>query len=348
MQSSDDVQNAIGWYQRFMLSCPLWVAKLENELIMDAHAIRPLRWQELEKLPPNELVFNVTEFCNAACTFCCYRYSKPRYRMTNEIFYKSAEEYYNLGGRRVLLNALTGEPLLDPSFFEKTSFLRSLGNFVSSGFTTNGILLSRDDIVESVLDSGLLFVRISTSGFERSKYERVMGVKKYDEFLTGLCKLLRRNQEAGNKISIQLEIRGPMKDVDTEDFSTMILPFIKSSEGKVTMSYLRLYTDWIGQIKEEDLPANCGLVSRSPIRIKPCELSFNLGVMANGDLRLCHTQYGQKGRLDELILGNIETESMADVWFSQTAIDLRRTTFGHNINAICHNCRSYMPISHRK
>jgi MoaA/NifB/PqqE/SkfB family radical SAM enzyme len=128
MKDSANIHNIIGWYQRFILGCPLWVARLENELIRDVNAIRPFKWQELEKRPPNELVYNVTEFCNAACIFCCYRYSKPRNRMSNEVFFKSAEEYYNIGGRKILLNALTGEPLLDPLFFEKVHFLRSLGN----------------------------------------------------------------------------------------------------------------------------------------------------------------------------------------------------------------------------
>jgi radical SAM protein with 4Fe4S-binding SPASM domain len=266
--------------------------------------------------------------------------------MSNEVFLKSAGEYYEIGGRRFLLNALTGEPLLDPLFFEKTALLKSLGTVVS-GFTTNGILLDKNEIVESVIDSGVSFIRISTSGFNKEAYEKIMGVKRYDEFLSGLCKLLKRNQESGNKIALQLEIRGSIDDVDTQDFSEKILPYLETSDGKVTMSFLRLYTDWIGQIKASDLPRNCGLLSTSPIRMKPCELAFNLGVMANGDLRLCHTQYGAGGRRDELTLGNIMSDSLGSLWFSKAAIRLRRTTYGHNVNSICHKCRSYMPVTSR-
>lgn len=346
MHRPSNINNVIKWHQKFMLSCPLWMARMENALVTDTNALRPSNWKDFEKRPPNELVFNVTEFCNASCIFCCYRKTKPRYQMSNEAFFKTAGEYYGIGGRRFLLNALTGEPLLDPLFFEKTAFLKSLGILVS-GFTTNGILLNKDEMVESVIDSGVSFIRISTSGFNREVYERVMGVKRYDEFLSGLCKLLKRNQETGNKIALQLEIRGSIDDVDTSDFSTKILPFLESSDGKVTMSFLRLYTDWIGQIKTEDLPRNCGLQSKSPIRIKPCELAFNLGVMANGDLRLCHTQYGAGGRRDELTLGNIMSDTLSNMWFSEATLRLRRTTYGHDVNPICRICRSYMPVSKR-
>jgi radical SAM protein with 4Fe4S-binding SPASM domain len=344
MNRSSNIDNVILWHQKFILNCPLWVARIQNTIVIDANAIRPSNWRNFERKPPNELVFNVTEFCNASCIFCCYRKSKPRYQMSNEVFYKTAGEYYGIGGRRFLLNALTGEPLLDPLLFEKTDFLKSLGT-ITSGFTTNGILLNKDDLVESVIDSGVSFIRISTSGFKREVYEKVMGVRKYDEFLSGLCKLLKRNQETGNKIALQLEIRGSIDDVDTPDFSNKVLPFFESSHGKVTMSFLRLYTDWIGQIKKDDLPNNCGIQSRTPIRIKPCELSFNLGVMANGDLRLCHTQYGAGGRRDELTLGNINTDSLSNIWFSEKVLRMRRTTYGHNINPICQMCRSYMPFS---
>ena len=343
MKDSTNVREVIGRYQRFRLSCPLWVVRLEGELSRDANAIKPYNWREEEDKPPYEMIFHVTEFCNASCSFCCYRYSKPRRHMSNEVFFKAAREYYDMGGKRIALNALTGEPLLDPHIFEKTAFLKSLGRFDSSGFTTNGILLSRDEVVESVLDSGLSYIAISTSGFDRATYERVMGVKKYDEFLLGLCKLLRRSEESDYPISIIIAVRGLIKEVETEDFSTKVFPYICSSSGKVHISFLRLYTDWIGQVKVEDLPANCGFQG-SHLRIKPCNYSLNLGVLTNGDLRLCHCQFGERGREDVLTLGNIMNDSLVSVWCSDTTRRIRRTTYGRNANEICRRCKTYAPI----
>lgn len=340
------IYDIVGFHEKFSLTCPLWIARLENELTRDINAIRPTRWKKLEEEPPYELVFHVSEFCNASCSFCCYRYTKPRLRMSNDIFFKAAEEYHDMGGKRVILNALTGEPLMDPSLFHKTAFLKTLGGFDSSGFTTNGILLGKDGVVESIIDSGLSFIKISTSGFNKEIYGRVMGVKRYDEFLSGVCRLLRRNAETGNKISIELEIRGLLKEVDTDDFSTKILPLINSSDGRIKINFLRLYTDWIGQIKADDLPTNCGFQG-SHVKIKPCELSFNLGVLANGDLRLCHCQFGEAGTVDPLTLGNIKTDSLAGVWYSEATRRTRRTTYGQSANEICRRCRTYMPICHR-
>jgi radical SAM protein with 4Fe4S-binding SPASM domain len=319
------------------------MARSECELTRDVNAILPFKWQGFENKPPSILVFQVTEFCNASCSFCCYRFSKPKNRMSNEIFFKAAEEYYNIGGKNIQLNALTGEPLLDPLLFEKTSFLRSLGDFDSTGFTTNGILFNKNEIIESVLNSGLSYINISTSGFDKVTYERTMGVRKYDEFLSGLCRLLQRNQESGYPISIQLAIRGLMNNINTDDFTSKILPFVKSSDGRVAISFLRLYTDWIGRITAEDLPKDCGFQG-SHIKIKPCELSFNLGVLANGDLRLCHCHFGKEGRIDPLTIGNIMRDSLEDAWLSETTRGVRRTTYGGNANEICSKCRTYLPM----
>jgi len=320
------------------------MARLECELNRDINAILPFKWQELETKPPHTLIFHVTEFCNASCVFCCYRFLKPRHRMSNEIFFKASEEYYEIGGRNITLNALTGEPLLDPLLFDKTSFLKSLGDFDSTGFTTNGILLSKNEIVESILDSGLSYINISTAGFAKATYERIMGVKKYEEFLSGVCRLLQRNQESGYPISIHLAIRGLRNNINTDDFSTKILPLVDSSDGRVTISFLRLYTDWMGRIKLEDLPRNCGFQG-SHIKIKPCGLSFNLGVLTNGDLRLCHCHFGEEGRIDPLTIGNIGKDSLEEVWFSEAAKSVRKTTYGDNANEICKKCRTYMAIS---
>lgn len=346
MNNPVSARDLIGMHQRFQLTCPLWVAELENGLLRDANSLRPYRWQVLEERPPQILVCHVTEYCNASCSFCCYRFSKPQNRMSNEVFCKAAQEYYDMGGRNIELNALTGEPLMDPLILEKIAFLRSLGSFDSSGFTTNGILLNKDEVVESLINSGLSFIRVSTSGFDKATYERVMGVKRYDEFLSGLCKLMKRNAESGNKLLIEINVRGLLDEVETEDFSNKVLPLMESSKGRVKLEFLRLYTDWIGQVKAEDLPRNCGFQG-SHIKTKPCSLSFNLGVLANGDLRLCHCQFGRKGRVDDLTLGNIMNDHMADMWFSEATKKVRRTTYGRNANETCRECRTYMPINHR-
>ena len=329
------------------MGAPLWVTKIGAELLKDSMSLRPSKWQSLENAPPQYIAFNVTEFCNSLCSFCCYKTSKPRYTMSNEIFFKAAKEYHDVGGRKIWLNALTGEPLLDPDFFSKTSILQSLGNFNDVVLTTNGILLNKENNIESIINSGISKIEISTAGFEKSVYEKVMGVRKYDEFLSGLSRLITRNQECGNPISITIFVRGSIDAADTNDFSSRILPLIDSSGGKVTLSFWRLLLDWIGQVKEGDIPDGLGFMPRGRIRIKPCRNSFGLGILANGDIRLCNVQYGSDGGTDDLTLGNLKVDSLCEVWNSSKTRRVRRTTYGPNSNKICVRCRCYEPIYHQ-
>lgn len=307
-------------------------------------ALRPLRWEELEDGPPLNLAFTLSEFCDANCTFCCHRKTTPSSMMGNEVFFKAAEEYGRMGGTRIWLNAMTGEPLLDPHFFEKTAFLRSLGCFESVTLTTNGIRLNKNHVVDSIIDCGVTRILVSTAGFEKTVYERYMGVKRYDEFMSGLTKLLKKNNEAENPIEIQLAIRGTLDVADKPDFYDRVLPLIQDSGGKVTLDFLRLYLDWIGQVTEADLPYDCGLRPRIRVSTTPCFVSFNLAVLAKGDLRLCNCNYGEKGRIDGLKVGNIMDGELPNIWRSEFTKRVRRSTYGPSSCELCRRCLIYAPL----
>lgn len=344
MRPSKEVREIVKWPRRLKLGCPLSIAQFGYGLYGNLRALKPLPWKRLEDEPPMNLAFTLSEFCDANCTFCCHRKTTPRNMMSEEVFCKAAGEYHDMGGTRIWLNAMTGEPLLDPKFFEKTSYLHSLNGFESVTLTTNGIRMDRGDIVDSLLESGVTRILVSTAGFEKSAYERYMGVKRYDEFLSGLVKLLKRNIETGTRLDIQIEVRGVLDVLDTSDFNLRVLPLVKESGGKVTVNFLRLYTDWIGQVEKGDLPENCGFSPRIWVSTSPCFLTFNLGVLAKGDLRLCNCNYGEKGRMDDLRIGNIMEGSLADIWRSELTKKVRRSTYGHGSNEMCRRCLVYSPL----
>lgn len=343
MSSRHRIQELMSPRERRIWGYPLWAVRMGAEISKDAASLRKVEWQQLEDLPPNQLAFNLTELCNANCTFCCYSVSKPRDTLTNELFSKAVSEYHDMGGRVVYLNALTGEPLLDPHFFQKTSLVQAAGRFDEVVLTTNGILFGRGDNIESLISSGITRIEVSTAGFDKSTYERHMGVRKYDEFLKGLCDLISRNQESGNPLTILIHIRGSIDKADTEDFASKVLPLIDAG-GRVELDFWRLYNDCIGQVDKEGLPDGIGFMPRGRIRRRPCNLSFGLGLLANGDMRLCNCQFGPRGRVDDLTLGNIATETMSEVWYSPRTRAVRRSTFGSRPNEVCDRCLAYWPV----
>ena len=345
MKTSTRINEMVGWRTRFFLTCPLPVAKMAIGALATSESIHPVDWRSLEIKPPHMLALDLTEFCNSACSFCCYKTSSPRFQMSDDIFFKATEQFHDAGGRKVRLNAMTGEPLLNPTFFKKTAFLRSLGTFDQVFLTTNGILLNKGDAVESLINSGITDVEISTAGFEKATYERYMGVRRYDEFFSGLRMLLERDQESGYPVAIEIGVRGLLDVVDHDDFWTYIYPHIQASKGKVTISFLRLYLDWIGRVRKQDLPKNCGFHVKSHIRMKPCMASFLLCVRANGDLRICPNNWGAKDRSDELTIGNLNSSSLMEAWNSEITRRSRRTTYGLNCCEPCARCLWYRPIS---
>src|SRR5262245_13747521 len=80
--------------------------------------------------------------CNADCIFCAYRFNEePKTTMQLGDFRQWIDEVATLGYLGTLvLTPVAGEPLADPTLFDKIAYAKSLGvgHIV---FTTNGILL---------------------------------------------------------------------------------------------------------------------------------------------------------------------------------------------------------------
>jgi MoaA/NifB/PqqE/SkfB family radical SAM enzyme len=83
-----------------------------------------------------------------------------------------------------------GEPLLNHDVFEMISYANK-EKFVTS-LTSNGILLSERCV--DVLDSGLMFLSVSVTGFEK-EHDRIQGMEgAFDKTISGLTELLRERR----------------------------------------------------------------------------------------------------------------------------------------------------------
>jgi radical SAM protein with 4Fe4S-binding SPASM domain len=328
---------------RLRLKIPKRALVLGLEIQKDIKNLSLKNWTNLENGPPNTLNFNLTEFCNARCKFCSYRFSKPNLMMSNEIFKNALVQYYDMGGRRVCLNSVLGEPLLTPDVQDKFNIIKDVGKFSMVYLFSNGILLNKPGIVEQLLDSPLNEIHISTGGFDRDYYNNIMGVERYDQFLTGFRKLLIQNKEFGYKKDIFLEIRGPSTVLFTKDFEENVIPFVDEDFIRTRISFLRLYDDWMGAISLSDIPPGSKFLPYGKIRIRPCSRTFSLAILASGDIRICDCRIGQE-KNDDLIIGNISNDNLKDIWYGDKIKEIRRKTVNKHAVSVCRNCRMYEPV----
>jgi MoaA/NifB/PqqE/SkfB family radical SAM enzyme len=116
---------------------------------------------------PVFLKVEVTNICNANCTFCAYQHqTRPKKVMSAAVFNKLIDEFDELGGGALVLTPVVGESLIDKDFVEKVRYARSKKNVTDIDLTSNGILLTREKF-EELVKAGLTRLFLSISGLER-------------------------------------------------------------------------------------------------------------------------------------------------------------------------------------
>jgi len=295
----------------------------------------------LERLPPLGLDLNVVDFCNSNCVFCAYHLTRPRgIVMSIRIYEKAVREFARMGGGSVSHNGLVGDPLLDPTLFDKLRISSSYPEVCSRVLFTNGILLSQDKNVEKILESGISKLFISVSDFEETSYKRIFRVDKYHEVLEGIRLLITRSNEMKNSIEVFLNVRtnkNSREVLSSDDYKRIIAPLFDRDHIAIS----RWFDSWCGQIQEENLLNNMYMKPDPHIRSLPCERTFYLGILPDGYVRACPCRFGRKGTHDELIVGNIAENSLEQIWAGRKMREIRESFLENELPEVCGNCNDY-------
>ena len=297
-------------------------------------------WKERENLPPDYLSFHLIDNCNANCVFCAKQYISPTGRpMDMDIFKKGLEQYISMGGKRIGFNPLVGEPLLDPYLFERINIVKSYRQIEELFLFTNGILLSK--YAEKLVDSKIDKIVISLHGFNESMYRSIYRVNAYDKVIDGLEKLLIYNKRNNSQIDIVLSLKPykpPFEVLSEPDFQSRVLPYL--DEGKI--EFVRALDRWGGLI-EEQLLGRLFLADPPPFKNRPCAWLFAPVILRDGDIRICECRFGKEVEKDELIIGNINSKPLNEVWFSSVPKKVRRRFVKGDLPTVCKNCTMYIP-----
>ena len=169
---------------------------------------------------------NVTNICNAKCSFCAYpkvvaNKTLPTGVMPFDTFKKLVDEWAAVNGQNLDLTPVVGDPLVDPGLLDKVDYAINQARIKNVMLTTNAILLNRNDAYKRLIDLGIAAVFISTQGASKEAYEKVYGVKHYDEAMSGIRNLLEYNHAKGEPAQIVIRFRNaekPSQIIGSKDF----------------------------------------------------------------------------------------------------------------------------------
>jgi MoaA/NifB/PqqE/SkfB family radical SAM enzyme len=329
-------------FNNFWLRLRNWKAVQDKVTPEELHKIRYLTGC-------SNLILGVTNICNARCVFCAYPRAVDNKDLKGgvmrlELFKKVVDEWKSLGGEAIDLTHTVGDPLIDPGLVEKIKYATGTAGIKRVSFTTNGILLNRNDTYRRVIDAGATEIFISTSGTEKEAYEKTYGVNHYDDMISGVHNLLKYNREKGEPVHIAVRFRNsekPSEIIRSRDFIEKIKPFFSK---QVRCNFTAGFDNWGGLIKQDELLGSMKLRQVVNDINVPCRALFGFMVRYDGSVRLCGCRF-KKTDMDDMVVGNVQEQSLLEISRSPKAWALIEGFFQGKRPETCKGCSLYHPIN---
>jgi radical SAM protein with 4Fe4S-binding SPASM domain len=299
--------------------------------------------------PSAYLVTGVTNICNAKCTFCAYpkvvaNKTLETGVMSFEVFKKAVDEWAALGGQSLDLTPVVGDPLVDPGILQKVDYAVNKAGLKDVYLTTNAILINKNDTYKKLIDLGIAAVFISTQGASKEVYEKIYGVKRYDDAMSGIRNLMDYNRSKGEPARIVVRFRNherPSRIIRSPDFKKNIQPYLSE---RVRVNYTVDFDNWGGTIRDTDLSGSMRMRKLPPMLNVPCKNLFNFAVRHDGRVRLCGCRL-QSNDNDDLVVGNIKDKTLKEISESDEAWNKIKGFYEGKRPHTCVECTFYMPIN---
>jgi MoaA/NifB/PqqE/SkfB family radical SAM enzyme len=244
-----------------------------------------------------------TNYCDLRCVYCTSPLGlRPRGFMQRETFEKFLEGIKQLRVSRVNVVG-NGESTLHPEF---TCFIRELSRSVPYVMVlTNGQWKRPKNIINAMLEAPVSVVGVSVDGGDKDGYEKSRLGGHFERLLENLTLLStsKRKRRSHTMTYICLMLRPSERMVERE-----LMAFWNNYVDIVMPQYL-LERRHLGYKEDVYMP-----VEFHDQSYPKCSLPFKaLDVNWNGNVPLC-TYSAQQIGAPGLILGNVTTDMLGDIW----------------------------------
>ncbi len=285
----------------------------------------------------------ITNICNANCTFCAYRYQqKKKGVITRDNYERLIDSYSEVGGGPMTFTPTVGDPLVDPQIIEKIRYSRSKKNITSILLYTNGILLDKFGYI-NVLKSGIDRLAISTYVGSREGYLKYYQKDKYEKVIKNIIEICKLNKELGDQVLITLHLRVE-RDQSIWENTEEYLEISKYIDEK-NIQFLTTYDTWGGKIKKEDLPDGCEvdipIDLDKKIKQGPCfELFRRVHILPDLEVGACICVDLE----NEINIGNLKNQNLKEIWGGEKIRSFRSNWNKGILPEVCKNCTRYEPV----
>ena len=278
---------------------------------------------------PRTLSIEFTNACQAKCSYCPTQHSMRRVQgFMSSCMFSTVLTQVKYAHPQTVRVIGSGEPTLHPRLREMIQALGGTAPVVT--LTTNGQLLTERN-ASAALDV-VDIIEVSVDSDNGADYDRVREGATYKRLTDNLrlIRQLRKERRSKTMIEIRVGIRPSQKE--TERFIEHWHPF----GDVIVLQKLRAYSS-----------SDPDLYPLEPSGdTDQCALLFKyMNIRWNGDVPLCQYSAYQFGAPDGLLLGNVASDDLVNLWNSRL---MRQYRNGHRrrdvvLTPICKGCAHRWP-----
>jgi MoaA/NifB/PqqE/SkfB family radical SAM enzyme len=267
---------------------------------------------------PEYFLIQTTSYCNASCLICPYSSTfgiQPQGVMDDRLFKKIIDEAACFGQHvRQMMPYLMNEPLLDTGLIEKIYYIRERLPHVHIHLVTNGILLDKE-YARAILDSPIDSIKVSVLACDEEKYRKVMGPGNFTEIWERVSDFAERARKTKGRQYCLLSMTCTPGEVDTEYAAGFKAYWDKKD---IASEVIDRPISRAGNVK------NLAVVSHATLHgCRSVWRETMVHILYNGDVVLCCMDWRR-----EVVLGNLNTESLKKIWTGEKYAAVREYIAG--------------------
>ncbi|MDR2439555.1 MAG: radical SAM protein [Planctomycetaceae bacterium] len=291
---------------------------------------------------PYVLLIDPCNRCNFRCKFCPtgnHQLIKSTGRFQGildfDLFKKIIDDLKEFDEPiRVLRLYKEGEPLLNKNFSHMVKYAKQSGLVKKIDTTTNGSLLN-PELNRKIIDAGLGQINISVNGVNTDQIYYYTGVRiDFDKYVANIRDLYE------NRGNCEISIKA-IKENLTDEEQKQFFDIFGDISNRIVLE--NLSPAWPQFQFHEDIKMEfcCGNYGQEIIPRQICPYIFYIMVInTSGKVSTCVGDWPNR-----LIMGNIKTQSVKDVWLGRVLNDLRINHLkGHRSD--CTFCRDCEVVTH--
>jgi len=288
-----------------------------------------------ELLPdfPLHLNIEIVYGCNLRCEFCAH--SRPDRNIKNQTcrgkrlsfdqYKRIIDEGRERGLRSVALNGFN-EPLLQKDIADYIRYAADAG-ILEVSLHTNAVLLT-EEMSRSLLDSGLNIIMFSIDAFSCETYDQIRKGGDYDTVVQNILRFLELKKRSQQTLPLT-RASFVMTRINAHEIDDFVAFWDEHTDYVMLQGFCNTFIDEPGYDDIED---------RYRLEDQPfetCHLPWQrLSIAADGAVLPCCGYFGL-----EMPLGNIDDNSLHDLWHGPQMQQLRRIVNAADCPSSCRKCR---------